>query len=467
MQVSAVGSSSPYPAYGAAPRAAAPVANALPTKSGNTDVDAVLTGSTKWWHDDTNVVGTAGVTGMSNARHELTFSFMSLANSLSSIDTHGFQAMSTNVKEAVRTALAYTATVANVSFTEVELGGDIQFGTNNQSGKSGGYAYTPNSRDVDTASVYMANDAYPQGSTDWSPGTQAWSALVHEIGHALGLKHPGAYNAGGGKTPGPYLPKSEDNTRYSLMSYNSPKDSAVAATTDLGGGRYSVALRNVQASGFEMIDIEALQYLYGRSEGEAEAGVQNYTFSDEDANKGEFFKTISNSNNGSEIDASGVNRRSKIDLRAGHYSSIGIRDPYASLAAPFNTAAKWKKVVGSKIKPTYTGDNNLAIAKGSHIDRARTGSSADTIIGNNNATNVINSGAGNDTIFLGKANSTVECGEGTDTVCLTKLKTKWTVTLNAETGTYTCRNGSITNVITGAESIKGWNGSTVKISKLT
>jgi serralysin len=34
---------------------------------------------------------------------------------------------------------------------------------------------------------------------------------MHEIGHALGLKHPGNYNAGGGTSPGPFLSKSLDN----------------------------------------------------------------------------------------------------------------------------------------------------------------------------------------------------------------------------------------------------------------
>ena len=374
--------------------------------------------------------------------------------------------MTDTTKAAVRSALAYAATVANLSFEEVDSGGNLQFGTNNQQHKSGGYAYTPNSAGTDVASVYMANDGYPQASTDWSEGSQAWAALVHEVGHALGLKHPGAYNAGGGKTPGPYLPKAEDNTRYSLMSYNNPADSMVAVSTDKGGGIYSLSLHNVQASSYEMVAVQALQYMYGKSTTAAETDAQTYAFADSDADKGEFLKTISNSNGQSMIDASGESKSNVIDLRAGNFSSIGLRNPYAALGTPFNTAAKWAKSVHSTAKPTYTGANNLAIAVGSHIDNAKGGSAADTIVGNNDATNTIDAGGGNDTIYLGKANSTVEGGSGTDTVLLAKLKTKWKVTFDANTGTYTCKNGAITNTLTGVESIKGWNGSKLKITAL-
>ena len=71
-------------------------------------------------------------TGMSNAKHTLTFSFMSVANSLRANDLYGFQAMTDSTKAAVRRALDYVSTVANLAFEEVDAGGDIQFGTQAQ-----------------------------------------------------------------------------------------------------------------------------------------------------------------------------------------------------------------------------------------------------------------------------------------------------------------------------------------------
>ena len=44
------------------------------------------------------------------------------------------------------------------------------------------------------------------GSTyaDMSPGTWGYQTLLHEIGHVMGLKHPGNYNTAGTPNPGPY-----------------------------------------------------------------------------------------------------------------------------------------------------------------------------------------------------------------------------------------------------------------------
>lgn len=64
--------------------------------------------------------------------------------------------------------------------------------------------------------------------------------IIHEIGHALGLKHPGAY---GSDDVGPYLSSAEDNTSYTVMSYHQTGEDRLAL------GPY---------------DIAALQYLYGQ-----------------------------------------------------------------------------------------------------------------------------------------------------------------------------------------------------------
>ena len=72
-------------------------------------------------------------------------------------------------------------------------------------------------------------------------GSYGFSTLIHEILHAIGLKHPGDYNLDGAGDP-PFLLHAEDNTTNSIMSYN---EAGAAPSTPMP------------------YDIKALQYLYG------------------------------------------------------------------------------------------------------------------------------------------------------------------------------------------------------------
>jgi hypothetical protein len=44
--------------------------------------------------------------------------------------------------------------------------------------------------------------------------------VLHELGHAMGLKHPGNYHDGNGSDAPPYLPAAEDDSLNTVMSYN-------------------------------------------------------------------------------------------------------------------------------------------------------------------------------------------------------------------------------------------------------
>ena len=63
------------------------------------------------------------------------------------------------------------------------------------------------------AYVYLDNKEWYGENRDLSPGGYGYETLLHELGHALGLKHPFDGDI--------HLPASQDNTAYTLMSYNS------------------------------------------------------------------------------------------------------------------------------------------------------------------------------------------------------------------------------------------------------
>src|SRR5207248_1594012 len=110
-------------------------------------------------------------------------------------------------------------------------------------------------------SVDVGGDVYiDPGYAPNTPGSYGFFTILHELGHALGLKHPGNYNAGGGGTEGPYLPSSQDNHSYSVMSYyDAPRLGAINALTP------------------SIDDIAALQFVYGARQ--SHTGNDTYTFS--------------------------------------------------------------------------------------------------------------------------------------------------------------------------------------------
>jgi serralysin len=101
------------------------------------------------------------------------------------------------------------------------------------------YAYYPTSTSMfSLAGDVHLNPAYDRfGDTNGfqhPAGEHGYSAIIHEIGHAIGLKHP--------HSPSPTLPSTEDNHTNTVMSYGFPGESP---GTPMG------------------YDVLALHYIYG------------------------------------------------------------------------------------------------------------------------------------------------------------------------------------------------------------
>jgi hypothetical protein len=347
-----------------------------------------------------------------SAQHTLTYSFLTaLPAGSSSTDSSGFAVMTATQQAAVKKALDYISTLIDVKFTLATTAGqgDINFGQNLQS-SSAGYANPPYQGGGHPSYLMLASNA--STNADFSMGSYGWETLIHEIGHTLGLKHPGNYNAGGGGTPPPYLPAETDTRRYTVMSYNNPTDSTnVTAKAVTGGTSYSWTSINPQS--FMLYDIEALQYLYGSNE---TTSYQTVTFSAD--YKG--MQTIW-APTGGKIDASAMSFSNIIDLRAGYFSSIGIQGPST---LPSQIASY----------QTYTGMNNVAIAYGSKVNDA---------IG----------GSGNDAFYANAGSDMIDGGAGTDTVYLAGSASDWTLVGSGANQTATNNATGVVNTLKNIETI--------------
>lgn len=321
-----------------------------------------------------------------------TYSIPTTAPEAGSTEASGFVPMSATKTAAAREAFELWDDVIAVSLNEsTSATANMTFAYSTKTLNGGTYARTYTSYDGTTdlkltaARIWLAAGwSSHDTDADLVYGGYGRLTYVHEVGHALGLSHPGTYNAGSGSIT--YTEQAEyaqDTRRFTVLSY-------FQATAD-GSGVDHVGSdgKTAYAAGPLLHDIAAAQAKYG-ADMTTRTGNTVYGFG---ANAGRaVFDFTQNKNpiiaiwdaGGTDtLNASGFSTNQRITLVAGAFSDIGYLT------------------------------KNVAIAFGATIENAIGGSGSDLIEGNA-ARNTLTGGGGNDELYGGDGNDVLVGGAGAD-----------------------------------------------------
>lgn len=282
---------------------------------------------------------------------------------------------------AVRTSLQAWQAVSGLTFTETADNsttvGDLRFAYTWGAEMDGAqaYAYFPGSGPVG-GDVWF-NTRGTSYTNRWDKGSFEYLTVVHEIGHALGLKHPFDTSA----LSSALLDPSLDSRSFTVMSYSADPGNVNSAFS------YEPTTPMV-------LDIRALQTLYGKNTG-TNAGNTNYVFT----SGADYHQTIWDAG-GTDTITYQSTAGGEIDLNAGIGGGSRLGNELYVLGS-----------FGQVLYEQY----NIWIAYDTVIENAVGGSGNDTIAGNSSA-NSLNGGAGNDSIVGGAGRDTLNGSTGNDTM---------------------------------------------------
>lgn len=294
----------------------------------------------------------------------------------------GFSALAAAQKETARLAVKLWDDLIAPDFLETTSTSNIMF-SNTTSDIGYAHAYYPGTHPA-SGSIWF-NPAYnsSSGTNDLvTPQAGQWGflAYIHEMGHALGLAHPGAYD-GGNPTYANDALYAQDSIMYTVMSYFDASETGADWRASDGNWYYAQTPM--------LHDVLAIQALYGAETG-TRAGDTRYGFNSTagvsvfDFNQNDHpILTIWDGGGNDWLDLSGFATASRIDLNPGTFSDCDSMTM------------------------------NLAIAFSCYIENAAGGSAGDSLTGNALA-NILQGNGGNDTLLGEDGNDTLNGGNGND-----------------------------------------------------
>src|SRR4051812_14615545 len=262
----------------------------------------------------------------------------------------GYSPFSEAEKAAARQAIVFWDDLIPQNFVEKNgNGADILF-ANTTTGPAQAWAYYPGNGQHVHSDVWTA-DPTANWTNQWlNYGGYGLTTLVHEIGHTIGLSHPGDYNFGddnnGDGVPDPITYEgdafyAQDSKQFTIMSYFSEQKT--------GGQSIDVSVGILNNPQTPLIsDILTIQAKYG-ADPTTRAGDTVY-FSNSNAGNGVYdlnqnpfpYLAVYDAGGNDTFDFSSANSGVFIDLRPGSFSSAtkGFLDLAGANAATeqFNAA---------------------------------------------------------------------------------------------------------------------------------
>ncbi len=321
---------------------------------------------------------------------------------------NGFQKFSSAQRAAVKDILSAYESFADINFVIRPNGANAQIRLAETNSYGTAYAFYPSSKD-------QGGDVWVNSSKGWYDvpvlGNYAYFTLMHELGHALGLKH--------GHEAGRYgkLPTTLNGMPYSVMTYASYVGQRSLSNYQNAWDSYAQTPM--------LQDIKALQALYGANF-KHNAGRTTYAWDpgtgalqingiSQGAPAGNrIFQTIWDGGGRDTYDLSRYTTAVSINLNPGAWSTFSE----AQLA---NLSGDGRKVAPGNVANAYLHRENPR----SLIENAIGGTGADTIIGNIKG-NRLDGGGGADTLIGNGGNDTYitdgqdiiieRAGRGRDTV---------------------------------------------------
>lgn len=310
--------------------------------------------------------------------------------------------------------MQHAQAISGLDIDKVDGNGDIRLGVVDTLGNTYAYAYFPeiSGQLAHAGDLFLGRDLISDATDNFAAGTYAHFAVLHELGHALGLKHPFEGQS--------VLPEGEDFHANTVMSYTAYK--ALVPVLSWAAGPVSFDTESVYPRTFMVYDIAALQSLYGADMTTA-TGDDTYAYGND-----AFYETIWDAGGTDTLDFSLATHRNVIDLTSGSYSTVNYRSVDTQIAEAQATLAAAlghsfydrfvEKTFNSLADDLFTGEGALGIAYGVVIENAIGGSASD-IFFDNEVDNVLYGNAGNDVFNLGAGGyDTVYGGDGDDLLAL-------------------------------------------------